>query len=293
MLLFKTTNGGLNWINLNIQVTSGVDAMFFVNADTGYIGDNLFGGLYLTTNGGLNWLQRQSGLTVEPRTLFFLNYDTGYCGGSFKIFKTVNAGVNWFELPGFSAVGIRDPLRLQFTDSKHGWAGLEDNGVGITTNGGVNWLLSIPSAFGSYEMRGLAFANDSVGWVGNDIGPRLFKTRDGGYSWTEQNSQVWGSWSISLLDTLRGWTGYLGISKTTNGGLTYIGGLSNETPGKFELYQNHPNPFNSSTVIRFTIKQPSEAEITVLTCLADRFSGGRVKVFCRQELTNTVSRVIT
>ncbi|MBK9225543.1 MAG: T9SS type A sorting domain-containing protein [Ignavibacteria bacterium] len=127
--------------------------------------------------------------------------------------------------------------------------------------------MSIPSAFGSYEMRGLAFANDSVGWVGNDIGPRLFKTRDGGYSWTEQNSQVWGSWSISLLDTLRGWTGYLGISKTTNGGLTYIGGLSNETPGTFELYQNHPNPFNSSTVIRFTIKQPSEAEITVFDML--------------------------
>ena len=267
-LFLRTTNGGLNWESIIVSNILIMTEMFFVNENAGYACDGFFGGVKLTTNGGISWTDRSSGLHISmPRALYFLNQDTGYCGGSFKIFKTVNAGVNWFELPGFSAVGNRNPLRLQFTDNNHGWAGLTDNGVGITTNGGVNWSLAIPSPLFSYEMRGLAFANDSVGWVGNDIGPRIFRTRDGGYSWIEQNSQVWGSWSISLLDTLRGWTGYLGISKTTNGGLTYIGGLSNETPGTFELYQNHPNPFNSSTVIRFTIKQSSEAEIAVFDML--------------------------
>ena len=130
-LLFKTTNGGLNWINLNIQVTSGVDAMFFVNADTGYIGDNLFGGLYLTTNGGINWLQRQSGLTVDPQTLFFLNYDTGYCGGGFKLFKTVNSGLIWSEIFSFASLGNRDVFDIQFLNNEMGWAGLSNMRVGI------------------------------------------------------------------------------------------------------------------------------------------------------------------
>ncbi len=33
--------------------------------------------------------------------------------------------------------------------------------------------------------------------------------------------------------------------------------ISNEEPGKFELYQNYPNPFNPSTVIRFQVDRTS------------------------------------
>ncbi|MBK6878014.1 MAG: hypothetical protein IPG99_16595 [Ignavibacteria bacterium] len=38
----------------------------------------------------------------------------------------------------------------------YGWAGLTNNGVGITTNGGSNWSLVIPVTIGSYEIQGLS-----------------------------------------------------------------------------------------------------------------------------------------
>ena len=96
---------------------------------------------------------------------------------------------------------------------------------------------------------------------------RIYKTQNGGLNWVEQNPHVWGSRSISFIDTVIGWTGYLGISRTTNGGLTYVSGINSETPKSFSLQQNYPNPFNPTTKISFTIIESSEVSLTVYDIL--------------------------
>jgi len=267
-IFLKTTNGGKNWEGMNVSALLIMTDMFFINKDTGYVCDEFFGGLKLTTDAGTSWVNRESGLNIsQPRTLFFLNYDTGFCGGSFYLFKTTNAGMNWNLLFDFGFLGNRQPLAIQFLNDMTGWTGLTNNGVGITSNGGLNWTLVIPVTIGTYEISGLSFANDSIGWAGPDISERIYKTKNGGINWTEQNPHVWGSRSISFIDTLTGWSGYHGISKTTNGGLTFISGINQETPNSFKLYQNYPNPFNPSTNIRFTIIQPSNVEISIFDIL--------------------------
>ena len=260
-LLFKTTNGGLNWINLNIQVTSGVDAMFFVNADTGYIGDNLFGGLYLTTNGGLNWLQRQSGLTVDPRTLFFLNYDTGYCGGGFSLFKTTNAGFNWFSI--FNLGAVQDVF---FDSNDNGWLGLSNNRVGITTNGGFSWSFSNPDTINGGPILKIFFINDTLGWAGSQYVGSIYRSTNKGNNWETQKDPS-GSKTIAFINSETGWSGNSGLSKTTNGGLTFISGINTDVPNSFKLYQNYPNPFNPSTNIRFAITKYSEVKISIFDLL--------------------------
>ena len=266
-LFIETSNGGSNWILNNIGANKVPDDMFFLNKDTGYICDNFSGGLYLTTDGGTTWLNRQNGINTYPRTLFFLNCDTGFCGAGVSLFRTTNSGVIWSEIFNFSIFGNRRPLTLQFLKNGMGWAGLTNNGVGITTNGGSNWSLVIPVTIGSYEIQGLSFVNDSVGWAGPDISERIYKTQNGGFNWVEQNPHVWGSRSISFIDTVIGWTGYLGISRTTNGGLTYVSGINSETPKSFSLQQNYPNPFNPTTKISFTIIASSEVSLTVYDIL--------------------------
>ena len=268
-IFLKTTNGGLNWESTIVSNILILTEMFFVNADAGYACDGFFGGVKMTTNGGISWIARNNGLNISrPSTLYFLNQDTGYCGGNFKLFKTTNAGVNWSEIFDFSIFGSRRPLTLQFLNNDKGWAGLTNNGVGITTNGGSNWNLVIPvTTIGSYEIQGLSFVNDSVGWAGPHISERIYKTQNGGLNWVEQNPHVWGSRSISFIDTVIGWTGYLGISRTTNGGLTYVSGINSETPKSFSLQQNYPNPFNPTTKISFTIIESSEVSLTVYDIL--------------------------
>ncbi len=48
-------------------------------------------------------------------------------------------------------------------------------------------------------------------------------------------------------------------------------------PGSFELYQNHPNPFNSSTIITYTIAERSFVNLTVYDIL-----GGEVTTLVRE-----------
>ena len=265
-IFLKTTNGGLNWTVNNIGANKVPDDMFFLNRDSGYICDNFSGGLYLTTDAGKSWLNRENGLTVFPRTLFFLNYDTGYCGGGFKLFKTINAGMDWNEDFNFGLLGNRIPLVIQFLSASLGWIGLNNNGLGITTNGGLNWSLAIPNSSGSYEFPGLFFENDSIGWVGPDYSASIYKSTNSGYNWIRQNDPS-GSRAITFINIVTGWSGNNGISKTTNGGLTFIIAENNELTNSFKLNQNYPNPFNPTTKIRFTITEHSDVTFGVYDIL--------------------------
>lgn len=68
--IFKTTNSGNNWININSFAGSFTD-ISFVNNDTGWICDDnpLDGGIFKTMNGGANW-QSQLGAGFSIKNSF-------------------------------------------------------------------------------------------------------------------------------------------------------------------------------------------------------------------------------
>ena len=98
--IFKTTNGGLNWIDLGLTFLnfSYVSKIQFFNASTGYLfavkgAANSEAYFLTTTNGGLNWSVSMPGVANGIYDAFFINNMTGWaCGGEGTILKTTNFG---------------------------------------------------------------------------------------------------------------------------------------------------------------------------------------------------------
>jgi len=170
-----------------------------------------------------------------------------------QLYRTTNGGTNW---------------SLQFTFSEQ----INDiyffnHNVGVvsapaankrTTDGGLNW---VQTNEGGVK---LAFANDSIGWAGNNFN-LVMKTTDGGKTWFRQTSPIFTAFAIVAKDTNKAWAGGSGVIHTTDGGGPPVGiqQIINETPSEYKLYQNYPNPFNPNTIIRYQINKLSDVRIIV------------------------------
>lgn len=262
--LKKTTNGGLNWILIPTPTNMAIADMVFLTQDSGWsCSSNVGADVRTTTNGGLNWIVRTSGILQQTQKIFFLNYNTGFCGANTQLYKTTNAGLNWSLLSVFS----NSIHSIHFRNELTGWLGLSADvsaKVAFTNNGGLNWTIQSLQPFIAI-IRSVYFFNDSLGWAG--IGANIiYKTVNGGGLWGYQinNSQ---SISTSFIDSSIGWSGWNGISKTTNGGgvITYVGiiNINTNIPNEYRLYQNYPNPFNSQTNIRFSLTKNSIVQIKI------------------------------
>jgi len=270
--LFKTTNSGQNWIISDPGVGIIFDDIFFPSKDSGFIcASNSFApGLWFTSNGGVSWLARTSGLAATAvTTLFFLNNNTGWCGTALgQVHLTTNSGLNW------SVIGSFSPLvaSIFFININIGWVGFSNDRLRYTSNGGTNWVLQPNPQFAG-TINDLYFYDINTGWAGSSS-LFIYKTGDGGINWGYQIDSS-GSYRISFIDNLKGWSGDTPganhISRTTNGGgpISYVGIISNyhNIPKSYTLSQNYPNPFNSQTIISFTVHKTSYVKLRVFDIL--------------------------
>jgi photosystem II stability/assembly factor-like uncharacterized protein len=257
-VIFKTIDGGKNWINIPNPISVFIEDIFFLNKDSGYVCNSIFRDVWRTSDGGQSWQIKNNGISASgTRRLFFLNYNTGYCGATGALFKTTNAGENWFGISGFQ----NSIISIFFLDEETGWIGGGNsggNGTMWTTNGGINWSLG-QGGSGGYD---IIFLNNRIGWAGN-VFPNIIKSTDAGLNWYTQILDSTSSRNISMIDTLLGWTGRERIAKTTNGGLSFINSNTEITPDDYKLYQNYPNPFNSQTKISFEIVRSSNVKLNI------------------------------
>jgi len=101
----------------------------------------------------------------------------------------------------------------------------------------------------------------------------ILRTTNGGDSWSSQiiGTTNWLS-SVHFVDINTGWAvGDSGsIYHTTNGGVSFVEENEiGEMPTEFSLSQNWPNPFNSSSVIRYSIPQSSNVVIKIFDVLGN------------------------
>lgn len=267
--LFKTTDGGINWFTLPVNNNMAFIQLLFFNVDTGWENGGVIGpDIRLTTDGGLTWQVRTSGIFSITERLFFLNYNTGFCAASFNLYKTTNAGINWVQIGNFmNAVRC-----TYFLNDNTGWAGTDINKIYFTSNAGVNWNLQSPPPNSSSSVYDFYFINQNTGWAGTGFN-KIFKTTNSGINWGYQIDTS-GSYRISIIDSIHGWSCNNGISHTLNGGgiILAVHQISNETPLSYVLYQNFPNPFNPSTKIKYQILNSKYVTLKVYDVLGKEVS---------------------
>lgn len=131
-LTYKTTNGGLNWTRLNMDM-SIYDVQFVTNNTIFALEKFSFPSrIAKSIDGGLTWQYTTVNLSYATR-IKFPNEKTGYVIGSNGVYKTTNQGTNWFEINSGYEYVLKS---FDFVDSLTGYS-VGSNGVILkTTDGG-------------------------------------------------------------------------------------------------------------------------------------------------------------
>jgi hypothetical protein len=109
--MLKTTNGGINWFELNPAIGNHRWSLHFVNLNTGYISGD-FGEVIKTTDGGTSWNSSTTGTSLHLMDIKFIDAYTGYaCGGSSIIIKTTSGG--FIGIPPISTQVPKDFMLYQ------------------------------------------------------------------------------------------------------------------------------------------------------------------------------------
>ena len=289
-IILHTSNGGNDWLIQGPEITRRLNTIFFINDSTGWIGGGAEypGGKIIlkTTNGGINWDTLL--IDMYPYTSIFdikfandsIGWAVGgiYPGWAGEIFKTTDGGINWS-----SQLGNSTPLAsCDFISDEVGWvtsSGLESVGILNTTNGGITWELQYtPDTLSFESINSIIFINNQKGWTAGSryldpLESRILHTDNGGLNWEPQNVSANVELnSIFFIDEYKGWVvGDSGtILHTTNGGQIYTETKTvNKVIQKFVLSQNHPNPFNPSTKIKYSVPQTSQVQIKVFDVLGN------------------------
>ncbi len=238
--IYKTSNGGDNWIRQTSMTSPHARSCYFISPDTGWV-VGVYGTFWKTTNGGANWLNRTFDGTFRY-AIYFATPETGWAVGIPGIItKTTDGGDTWFEQPNSANWYIDD---VHFENALTGWvvggqvSPFWKTVILKTTNGGDEWVEQITGT--TTRARSLYFINTSTGWVTGEFDLCL-KTTNGGESWS--SVYVPGhNIDVHFVNESTGWIANGALLKSTNGGSIW-----NNTNVQVENYGVESIHFSSPT----------------------------------------------
>ncbi|PKL84728.1 MAG: hypothetical protein CVV22_11520 [Ignavibacteriae bacterium HGW-Ignavibacteriae-1] len=133
-----------------------------------------------------NWKQLNSGTENTLNEIYFPTENTGFAvGEKGTMLKTVDGGNSWTILEMETEHDIHD---LFFFDSNVGCVVGDSGYFAQTTDGGSNWIISYLIEDDFLKLSSVCFTSTLIGYVGgseNFSSGIIFKTSDGGQSWTK------------------------------------------------------------------------------------------------------------
>ncbi|MBI1808102.1 MAG: T9SS type A sorting domain-containing protein [Ignavibacteria bacterium] len=284
--LLHTTDGGVTWARLSLNPfldsISWLGRICFVDSFTGWATalrrNRTEMWILRTTDGGMSWKPTfiQGGLFMYLCS--FVDRKTGWVAGEpGPLLRTTDGGMTWDSLRniGYHA-GAMD---MQFLSKSIGWITVDGptttTAIGKTADSGFTFRSQLEfncSDFTTY----ISFPDTLNGWavqytcLGNNM--EVWHTSDGGSNWNLQWTYFSPSYSrplrVYFVDLRHGCiVGSQGeIFYTNNGGVTDVEERV-EIPEKFLIERNYPNPFNSETVIHYSIPERSEVLMKIYNVL--------------------------
>ena len=156
--IYKTTNGGDDWVAKTSGVDVNLHSVFFTDTETGYA-CGIGGTIIQTTDGGDTWTIADTPTTDGMFAISFFNDSIGFASvRGHGMAKTINAGENWtwMSLPGSGNRIMRD---MVFTSEQDGYIAGGDY-LFTTHDGGENWELNqLPASPGVF---GIAVRNENT-----------------------------------------------------------------------------------------------------------------------------------
>ena len=250
--LWATTDAGLTWSERGSLTSVGLPNIAFFNAEIGYAGNALAGGipgatLVKTTNGGFSWS------TIE-------SYPPDYIGW-FRMFRFLSGRLGCYLKEIQPEIGP-----TEYT-------------IVMTWNRGDSWIHFWNPPYPATYTLGMT-PNSLHKWLLQYTGS-IQRTTDGGATWQSDTLPVP---ITDILYDLHGHQFAFGAGRLFryDSTLTGIGQLP-LSPTEFVLLQNYPNPFNPTTTISFTIPHSSFTILRVYdvlgrevaTLMNDQLSAGK------------------
>lgn len=292
--IYRTTNFGSNWQQIFSLPNGKINGIYF-NGNSGIIIGDPIGGrwsIWKTGNNGNSWDSSgmyvpQAGIEKGFYNSFWPNINKLIFGtDNSRIYFSSNYGNNWISLPTSPVTNI---YNLWMDQNFLNGISAGDSLL-RSTNTGLSWQVVTGAGNGIY--------NNAVGLNSSN------------YYWFIRSSQnIYTAFSIpfwsvqytapSGLYTALGpfRSGFIGgpgaiYAIRDNGGISrlnyFVEGvtiISGEIPEAYELYQNFPNPFNSSTVFKFEIPKLNYG-------LSNEVRGGYVKIVTYNALGQQVNSLV-
>ena len=230
--ILTTSDGGDNWTSQVSGTTEFLAAVWYTDTNIGTVVGQK-GTILRTGDGGTTWVSQTSGTTEHLTSVSFGDANTGtVVGWNSVILRTTDGGTNWIPQNSGTDQFLRD---VWFVDKNIGTAVTAGAAapplipqILRTNNGGDSWTIQVPQPTGG--LTSVVFTDASTGTVVGADG-EIYRTTDGGITWSPQISGVTNLNGVSFVDLDNGIAvGFGGvIIQTLDGGATWIGRDSGTT----------------------------------------------------------------